>query len=179
MKQDQQLGVRQTQELRRALATTAEFKGWAAIGTDPVTSAMKDVKSLTKAGSQYIAKDLENEVADKKTEVSRLKKVADSINEMAGTDDWEEPVEVTYSHTVREGDGLATRTEILSLVDAGEAKAAAASIEKKLDNWEKLRAQMLIDLKLRQRQLNEMRDSISAFAEFSRCVVDDVLAILI
>ena len=84
-----------------------------------------------------------------------------------------------YSHTVRDGEGLATRTETLSLVDAGEAKAAAASMEKKLDNWEKLRAQMLVDLKLRQRHLNEMRDSISAFAEFSRSVVDDVLAILI
>ena len=89
MKQDQQLGVRQREELRRALATTAEFRGWAAIGTDPMTSAIKDVKTLTKAGSQYIARDLENEVADKKTEVSTLRGVADSIHVLAGTADWE------------------------------------------------------------------------------------------
>lgn len=141
-------------------------------------SAIKDVKNLTKAGSHFIAQELEAELADKKIEVSQLREVAISIHELAGTADWGDPVEVSYSHTVRAGDGLATRTETLNLVDAGEAKEAAATIEKKLDTWDKLRGQMLDDLKRRQAQLNEMRDSISAFAESSRGVVGDVLAIL-
>ena len=118
-------------------------------------------------------------LAGKKIEVSQLREVADSIHELADTADWGDPVEVSYSHTVRDGDGLATKTEILNLVDAGEAKEAAATIEKKLDTWEKLRCQMLDDLKRRRHQLNEMRDNISAFAESSRSLVGDVLAILI
>ncbi len=179
MKQDRQLRVRQREELRRALARAAEFRGWAAIGGDPMESAIKDVKSLTKSGSNFIAQELEAELADKKIEVSQLREVAISIHELAGTADWGDPVEVSYSHTVRAGDGRATRPETLNLVDAGEAKEAAATIEKRLDTWEKLRGQMLDDLKRRQRQVNEMRDSISAFAESSRGLVGEVLAILI
>jgi len=178
MKQDGRLRVRQYEELRRALAKVAEFRGWAATGADPVAPAIKDVKSLTKAGSQFIAQELVEEVADKKTEVSRLRKVADSFHELADTAEWGGPVEVSYSHTAREGDGLATKTQTLTLVDAGEAKEAAATIEKKLDTWEKLRSQMLEDLKQRQHQLTEMEDSIPAFAEASRATVGDVLAIL-
>jgi hypothetical protein len=160
------------------LAKAAEFRGWGTTGADPIASAIKDVKNLTKAGSEFIAQDLEDELADKKTEVLQLQKVADSIHEMADNADFEGPVEVSYSHTAREGDGLATRVQTLTLADAGEAKDAATTIEKRLDNWEKLRAQMLEDLKRRQHQLSEMEDSIPAFAESSRGVVDDVLAIL-
>jgi hypothetical protein len=178
MKQDGRLRVRQYEELRRALAKVAEFRGWAATGADPVAPAIKDVKSLTKAGSQFIAQELVEELADKKTEVSRLREVADSFHELADTAEWGGPVEVSYSHTAREGDGLATRTQTLTLVDAGEAKEAAATIEKKLDTWEKLRSQMLEDLKQQQHQLTEMEDSIPAFAEASRATVGDVLAIL-
>ena len=178
MEQDRQLRVRQREELRRALATAADFRGWAATGADPMASAIKDVKSLTKAGSHFLAKDLEKELEDKKNEVLQLQKVADSMNRLADTESWENPVEVSYSHTVREGDGLGTRTQTLTLVDAGEARDAAATIEKKLVNWEKLRVLMLEDLKQRRRQVDEMEEGIAAFAESSRGVVDDVLAIL-
>jgi hypothetical protein len=178
MEQDRQLRVRQREDLRRALASAAEFRGWAATGADPMASAIKDVKILTKAGSHFLAKGLEQELADKKTEVAQLKKVADSIHKLADTEDWEKPVEVSYCHTVRDGTGLATKTQTLILADAGEARDAAALIEKKLDNWEKLRVLMVEDLKQRRRQVDEMEDSISAFAESSRGVVDDVLAIL-
>ena len=178
MKQDRQLRVRQREELRRALANAAEFRGWGATGADPVSSAIKDVKDLTIAGSHFIAQDLVDELAGKKTEVSQLREVADSIHELADAKEWGDPVEVSYSHTVREGDGLVTRTQTLTLVDAEEAKEAAATIEKKLGAWEKLRVQMLDDLKLRQRQVNELEGSISAFAESSKGMVGEVLAIL-
>ncbi len=143
-----------------------------------MASAIKDVRTLTKAGKQFIAEELEVEVEDKRTEVTQLQGVAESINEMADTADFEEPVEVSYSHTARNGDGLATKTQILTLADAGEARDAAASILKRLDTWEKLRIQMLENLKQEQIQLGEMEESISAFAESSRSVVGDVLAII-
>jgi hypothetical protein len=179
MNQDRRLRIRQREELRRALAKAADLRGWAAAaGADPMALAIKDVKSLTKAGSQFLAQDLRDELADKKVEVSQLRELAESIHELADTADWEEPVEISYSHTAREGDGLATRTQTVTLVDAGEANDAAAAIEKKLDSWENLRIQMLDDIKGRQRQVKELEDSISAFAESSRGVVGDVLAIL-
>lgn len=178
MQQDRRLRVRQGEELRRALTVAAELRGWAAIGDDSMASAIKDVKSLTKVGSGLIAQELENELADKKNEVKELQKVADAIHELADTADWEEPIEVSYSHTARDGDGLATKTETVILADAGEARDAAAAIEKKLDSWEKLRSQMLENLKQRKGQLGELDDSIAAFAESSRDVVGDVLAIL-
>ena len=143
-----------------------------------MATAIKDVKTLTKAGSQFIAEELEVELAEKKAEVTELKGVAESMHELADTADWEEPVEVSYSHTARNGDGLATKTQTLTLADAGEARDAAAAIEKRLDTWEKLRIQMLEDLKQKQRQLGEMEESIPAFAESSKTVVGDVLAIL-
>ncbi len=178
MKQDREFRVRQREELRRALAETAEFRGWAIPGADPVAAAIKDVKTLTKAGSQFIAEELEVELAEKNAEVTELKVVAESIHELADTADWEEPVEVSYSHTARNGEGLATKMQTVTLADAGEARDAAAAIEKRLDTWEKLRIQMLEVLKQKQVQLGEMEDSISAFAESSKGVVGDVLAIL-
>ena len=178
MKQDRELRVRQREELRRALTTAAESRGWAVSGADPMASAIKDVNKLTKAGSKVIAQELADELADKKKEVSQLKKVANSMYKLAGAEDWEDPVEVSYSHTARDGNGLATKTQTVTLVDATEAKEAAAAIERKLETWEKLRVQMLDDLKGQQRQLNEMEESISAFAESSKGLVGDVLAIL-
>jgi pantothenate synthetase len=131
-----------------------------------------------KAGSQFLAEDLAEELARKKSEVAELRKVADSIHKLSDTGDWETPVEISYCHTVREGDGLGTRTTAVTLADAGEANDAASAIEKKLDSWEKLRDQMLEDLKKKQRKVAEMESSIPDFAESSREMVDDVLAIL-
>ena len=178
MKQEGLLRVRQREELRRALTKAAEFRGWTGTGADPMGSAIKDVKSLTKAGSHFIALALEDELENKRNEVSQLREVAESINELADTADWEEPIEVSYSHTARDGDGLATKTQTVTLLNEGEAKDAAAAIVKRLDNWEKLRVQMLEDLKRKQHLLVEMEDVIPAFAESSREVVNDVLTIL-
>lgn len=178
MKQEQTLGVRQREELRRAVATTADLRGWTETGADPAASAIKDVKNFTKAGSEYITEALSEEMARKKREVTQLQKVADSLYKLAETADFEEPIEVDYHHTAREGDGMATRTQTATLTNAGEATDAAAMIEKKLDNWEKLRLQMVENLKVEQRQLKDLEHVIPDFAEASRTVVGDVLAIL-
>lgn len=178
MDQDRELRVRQREELRRALTAAAEYRGWAATGENSVASAIKDVNKLTKVGSKVIAEELAEELADKKVETAQLREVAESIHELAGNGDWEDPIEVSYCHTVRDGDGLATKTQILTLADATEAKDAAAVIERKIDSWEKLRAQMQDHLKLRQKKVKEMEGSIPDFAESSKGLVDDVLAIL-
>jgi hypothetical protein len=178
MKQEQHLGVRQREQLRRAVATAAEFRGWMESGADPAAPAIKDVKNLTIAGSEALAQALVEEMARKKKEVLELQKVADSLYELAEKDDFEEPIEIDYFHTAREGDGLATRTQTVVLTSATEATDAAAAIEKKLDSWEKLRVQMVEDLKVQQKQLKELENLIAEFAEASRSVVGDVLAIL-
>lgn len=176
--QDRELKVRQREELRRALNRVAEIRTWVASETDPPTTALQDVEDFTQTGLRLIQKELRDELADKKKEVSRLKKVAEALKDLAGTDGWEDPVEVSYSHTVRQADGLATQTDTLTLVDTGEAEEAAAAFEKKLDNWEKLRSQMQDDLERRKRDLKEVAKFVSAFAASSETVVVDVLDII-
>jgi hypothetical protein len=178
MAQDGQLRVRQREELRRALATAAEIRGWTYSSKDPMTVAVKEVETLTKVGSSYIAKEIEGELKGKKTEVTELQEVAASIHELADNGDWEDSVEISYAHTAREGDGLATKTEIVTLASGAEAQEAAATIEKRLETWDKLRAEMIEDLKQKRRKLREMEKSIPSFAEASKSVVVDVLAIL-
>jgi hypothetical protein len=136
------------------------------------------VEDFTQTGLRLVQRELGDELAEKKGEVSRLKEVAEFLKELARTEEWGDPVEVTYSHTARQPEGLATQTKTLTLVDTDEAKVAAAAFEKRLQNWEKLRSQMQDDLESRKRQLKEIAESVSAFAAFSSGVVADVLAII-
>jgi hypothetical protein len=175
--QDRELMVRQREELRRALNKVAEIRIWVAQGADPPTSAIQDVEDFTQGGLRLIQQELRDEIAEKKEEVSRLRDVVEALKNLARTENWGDPVEVSYSHTVRQGDGLATRTQTLTLVDTGEVEEAAASFEKKLENWEKLRNQMQDDLEGQKRHLKKVADSVSAFAAFSKGVVADVIAI--
>jgi len=178
IKQERHLRVRQREELRRAFATAAEFRGWIASGPNPTDPAIKDVISLTKAGAKHMAQDLVERVALKKKESQTLQKTADSIAKMAEKGDWDEPVEVDYSFTGREEDHLATKTETFTLANADEARDAVALMEKKSGSWETLRVQMLEDLKGKQKQVKGLEAEIKDFAEFARGLVDDVLAIL-
>ena len=73
---------------------------------------------------------------------------------------------------------LVTKTEELTFADAEEAERAARTIENKLDSWERLRAQMLEDLKRRQEQLEELKERLAAFTESFRGLVVEVFAIL-
>jgi hypothetical protein len=176
--QDRQLRVRQREELRRTLTEVAEARNWVAARADPEASPLQDVEDLTRAGMRLVQQELVEELTEKKNEVSELREVADSLRRLAGAGDWGGPVEVSYSHTVRQPDGLVTKKRTLTLVDTAEAEEAAAGIEKRLDAWENLRSRMQEDLERRQRQLREIADNVSAFAVASGTLVSDVLAIL-
>jgi hypothetical protein len=170
--------VRQRETLRRALVAAAESLGWAALGHDPVDVAAKEVLTLAKAGARSVAEDLETELAAKKTELSRLRKAADSLHEMADEAGFEEPVEFSYAHTARQGDELVTKTQTVTLANGQEATDAADAIEKRLDGWDKLRGQMADELRRSQRQVEEMRHSLPDFTDSHRGLVREVLALL-
>jgi hypothetical protein len=71
-----------------------------------------------------------------------------------------------------------TKTEELVLKDADEASSAADKIEKKLENYAKLRDEMLEDLKHERRQLGKMREGLGKFVADSNGLVLEVLATL-
>jgi hypothetical protein len=177
VEQDRELRVRQREELRRALNRIAELRAWIPSEANPSASAIQDLEDFTQTGLRLIQEELRGELSKKKKEVVRLKEVGETLKELAEDDGWEDPVEVSYSHTVRQADGLVTQTQTLTVVDTEEAEEAAATFEKKLGNWEKLRSQMQEELEDRKRQLKEVTSSVSAFAAASSGVIAEVLTI--
>ena len=120
MEQDGVLITRQREQLRRAFIAAAELLNWDAIDSAPVEVASRDVAKLTQTGLREISRELAEEVAAKKSEMSQVKKVARSIQKLAKDDKFTEPVEVIYFHTARAADGFVTRTVTLALADAGD-----------------------------------------------------------
>ncbi len=181
MKQDGSLRVRQREQLRRALTTAGTRLGWVTLRgglTERVQCATKDVAALAGAGAEALEGTLAAAVADKKREIVELGRVAASIQSMAD-DDASFPAEIEYSHTARSGTKLlVTKTETLTLGDRDEALNTAALLEKRIGGWEKLRDQMLVDLKDRQRQLRALKGTLSGFVDSSRGLVGEVLATL-
>jgi len=177
MKQDGHLRVRQREQLRRALSASAEFLDWAIVLEDQEDVAIKDVLKLTRRGTRTLNKELADEVASKKAEISELQKTASSLEKLAEKDDFSDPIEVSYSHTAgRAPETLTTKVQTVTLTDAQGATDAANAIVKKLESWGKLRDQMLIELKNRQRQLDEMVSIVPPFVESSRQLLSEVLA---
>jgi hypothetical protein len=183
MRQDGSLNVRQRDLLRRALARTAEARGWVLIpdGTsDRVTRATQDLAVLAEAGALSLKSDLGEEVAAKNNELKQLREVAQAVQKMAASPRTSYPAEIEYSHTARQGpQNLVTKTETLTLSDTAEAQDAAATLEKNMEGWAKLRDQMLEDLEQRQHQIEQTRRSLSGFVEASRSLVGEVLAVLV
>lgn len=178
MIQDGRLRVRQREQLRRALFAAAELLEWSMISENAVEIAMRDVAKLTKVGTRALTRDIANELASKKKEMSELEKFASSMTKLAEKDDFADPVEVSYSRTAREADHLVTKTELLTLTEAQGAVDAAQTVEKKMVSWGKLRDEMIEDLKKQQRQLDELKDSLSGFVESSKRTVREVFATL-
>ncbi len=139
---------------------------------------MRDVAKLTKAGTQALTRDIADELARKKTEMSQLEEFASSMHDLAEKGDFTDPVEVSYSRTAREADQLVTKTELLTLVEAQEAEDAAQLIAKKTVSWGKLRDEMVENLKKEQRQFEELKDSLPGFVESSTGTVREVFATL-
>ncbi len=178
--QKQRLLVREREELRRAVASAADFMGWRLIvDDDPVEVARKDILKLSRSGARVLTKELADETAEKKAEITQLKKSIRALQKMATEEAFEEPVEFNYDHTARKpSQGLVTKTETLELTTPTEAGDAANAIENKLETWGKLREEMLIVLKGRDEDLDEMKSSLAAFAKDSEPLIRHVLATL-
>ena len=179
VEQEGHLGVRQREQLRRALATAGEALGWAgrvADSEDGVAEVSKDVLTMAKGGAKSMARDLAEELAGKKTEIAQIRRAAASATKMAESKKTTYPAEITYSFTVRDATGdLVTRTETLPMENSEEALSAAATIEKNPTGRLKLKDLMIADLKQKQKQVEVMTKTLSDFIEYSHDLLRDVL----
>jgi cell division septum initiation protein DivIVA len=176
--QGRELRVRQRERLRRALTAAADFLGWSTLGRNRVEIAILEMETLANAGVRSVADDLERELKEKRTELPRLRKTAEALHALADETNLDAPVEFSYCHTARQGDELVTKTETVTIADDREATEAAQAIERRLDAWDKLRVQMVDELKQQRRRVEEMSDSLSEFASSQRSLVREVFAIL-
>jgi len=176
------LKVRQREQLRRTLVMAGGLLAWDILpnGTaDPVEEASKHVKKLARDGTRAIAKDLADETADKRAETKQIKGVAKALLKLAKDRKTEYPAEVIYVHTTKNpAQGLVTKTETLTLNDAGEAEDAAANLEKRLPRSSDLKDQMLVELKQKQKVLDEMKAGLPEFVDSSKPLLGEVFAIL-
>lgn len=177
--QEGHLGVRQREQLRRALATAGEALGWAgrvAASNNAVAEVSKDVLTMAKGGAKSMAKDLEVELAGKKKEITQIKRAAATVTKMAESKKTSYPTEITYTFTVRDATGdLVTKTETLPMENAEEALTAAVTIEKNPTGRLKLKDLMIADLKQKQKQVDVMTKTLSDFIEYSHDLMRDVL----
>lgn len=179
VKQQGRLKVRQREQLRRAIARAGETLGWAATApfkSDPVAELSKDVAKLVRKGARRMKRNVRHELAEKEAEISQLKEVVATVEELADNPD-SLPAEITYSHTARHASqGLVTKTETLVLEDEDEARKAAKKMKKRIKRWRKYRDQMLEQLEEERQYLTTTTSSLSEFVDSSRGVVGEVLA---
>lgn len=179
VRQDGRLNVRQGEQLRRALATAGDTLGWAMSGGDPVAEASKDVAKMAKSGVRSMTVDLAEELHSKKGEMKQLEDVASSVRELANDQDATYPTELTYLHTARgASQELVTHTETIIVGNAQEAQGVADRIEKSTPNWDKLREQMIVDLKQEQRRLDKIVRTTSDFVESLQGLLREVIVTL-
>lgn len=179
IKKGDRLNVRRRENLRRALAEAGEPLRWsemAAMSEDPVAVASGDVKKMVRSGARSIEKTVSDELTEKKAEVKRLKKVIDSLRDLAEDSKVEFPTEVTYSRTAKSaGDGFVMKTETLVLNDSEEALKAARRIEKSLPNWTKIRDEMIEDLKRKQDRIKSLTGNLPDLVESWQGLLKEVL----
>jgi len=182
MRQEGRLSVRQREGLRRAFATAAGLFGWVALEAstyESMEAATGDLLTLAERGAILLDGELAAELAEKQAETPRLKRVAEAISQLAekGDGDFDEPVEVPYCHTAKEGaQRWVTKVAKLTLTSSAEAHEAARGIERNIDGWDKLRAEMVSELKGQQRELAEMRKTLPALLQSSRGLLSEVLS---
>lgn len=177
-RQDGQLNVRQGEQLRRALAIAGDTLGWAMSG-DPAVEASKDVVKMVKSGVRSLTADLAEELRNKKIEMMQLEEAASSFRELASDTDASYPTELVYLHTARgASQDLVTLTETITVTNAQEAQGVADKIGKSTPNWDKLREQMIVDLKQQQRQLDKIMRTTSDFVEYLQELLKEVIVTL-
>jgi len=180
--QDGQLGVRQGEQLRRALATAGDILGWtgtAASSKDVVADVSKDVLTMAKAGSKAMAKDLADDLVRKEAEMTQLTDAATAARELAEDPDAAFPAEIVYSYTVRDAyQGLVTKTETVTVNDTKETHSAADGIERNLTGRLKLRDLMIIDLQEKQVKLDAMTRTLPDFIKSAHELLEQVISTL-
>ena len=178
--QGQKLKVRQREQLRRAMTAAAEVLSWEPAGEKGLDSATKDIAKLAKSGVRSIRKDLDSEREDKRKEAKGLAAAVKALRKMADDGKSEWPAEYSYTHTARSPSrGLVTELEELELASPDEAHAAADTIEKHQESWEKLRKEMLEELKSKDQQWADLIGSLSAFAGAYRGLLEEVLFMVV
>ncbi|MDH3734495.1 MAG: hypothetical protein OEU54_13270 [Gemmatimonadota bacterium] len=174
---NERLTVREREGLRRSISAIADLQGWTPHGQSPMETASKEVLKLTRAGTRALVKDLEDELAEKKREITQLRRAGKALSDLAEKGDFSDPIEFSYMHTARSPSyGLVTKTQELVLTEAAEAEKAAGTIETKTETWTKLQKEMIEVLKGRGRQLEDMKADLPAFVATSESLMEHVLA---
>jgi hypothetical protein len=181
LRQDGVLVVRQRETLRRTLAFAGDAFEWDLLPgtiTDRVAAAKNDVRRLAVTGADDLDRDIKALLVSKTKELDLLRSVAVALRGLAGDMNASYPAQIEVSFTHRSALGhLVTKTEALTLGDAGEALRNAEDLESREEGREKLRDQMIEELKERRRQLSAMRRDLPSFVESSDQLVAEVLAI--
>lgn len=179
IKKGDRLNVRRRESLRRALAEAGEPLRWsevAALSPNPVDVAAGDVKKLVRSGARSINRTVLDELADKKAEVRRLKKLIKDLEKLAEDKGTEYPVEIEYTRTAKSpGAGFTEKVETLELESAEDAVKAAKKIEKSLPNWTKARDEVIDELKRKQDTIKELTGNLSDLVDSWRGVLKEVL----
>lgn len=180
--QDGLLGVRQGEQLRRALATAGDILAWTSLvasSSDVIADVGKDVLTMCKAGSKSIASDLAEELVRKTAEMDQLLTAAAATRVLAEDPDTAYPREVVYSYTVRDAyQGLVTKTETVTVNDVKETNSAADGIERNLTGRTKLRDLMIIDLEQKQVKLDSMTRALPDFITSTHELLNQVISTL-
>lgn len=182
VEQDGHLSVRQREQLRRALSTAGAELGWirrSASNKDPVSKVSKDVLTMAKVGAKAMAKDLEEELARKRTEMDQVTEAAAAARELAEDPDASYPTEMTYYFTARNASQvLVTKTETIEVNDAKEALSASEAIERNIAGRAKLADLMTLDLEAKQSQIEVMTRTLPDFVKFAQQLLREVLVTL-
>ena len=180
LEQESPLGVRQGEQLRRALAAAGNALDWtatAAHSQDSIADVSKDFMTMAKGGSRAMGRDLAKELESKKVEVKQLGKTLERATKLAEGPETAFPAEITFSYTVRDAfSELVTKTETLTPTEATEAASAAAALERSMPARTKLADLMIIELKRKQSQLEVMTNDLAEFIQDSRGLLQEVIA---
>ncbi len=179
LEQNGPLGVRQNEQLRRALATAGEALGWtatAAHSDGSITEVNKDFMTMAKGGSRAMGRDLVKELTAKKVEVKQLNVSLASATKLAEGPDTAYPTEIIFSYTVRDAFAeLVTKTETVTVSEAAEATSAATALGRSMPARTKLADLMITELKRKQSQLDVMTKTLYEFIESSERLLREVI----
>lgn len=165
--------------MRRSVAAAALPLGWKALVPDGLETARRDVLRLARNGERALRRDLHAEIAAKKIESAELEKALRAVAKQVEQHGFEDPLEFTYVHTARrQPRGLVTKHETRLFHDAAEATKAIEAIESRLEAIDKLRQEMLVELRKREARLEETRRRLPEFVESGTSLLSHVLATL-